>query len=115
VPRGGRRPGAGRKRGSLSKLTTQIAAREADKGVTPLEVMLQAMRAWHAEGKLSLAVAVAKDAAPYCHARLSSMQVDHGGSVGFALEIVEVLTHAPDAAAQTDGQASPRTAGLPAE
>jgi hypothetical protein len=55
----------------------------------PLEVMLQAMRRYHEQGQTAQAVAVARDAAPYCHARLSSMQMEHSGSVGHVLSIVE--------------------------
>jgi hypothetical protein len=118
MPRGGRRPGAGRKKGAgttRTRKTNALAAAAAGAGPLPLEVMLLAMRQWHAEGKLALAVSVAKDAAPYLHPRLSAVSMEHSGSVGYALEIVEVLTHAPDAVAQDDGEASPGAAGLPAE
>ena len=42
--RGGSRPGAGRKKGSLTKRTSQIAERAIAEGKTPLEVMLENMR-----------------------------------------------------------------------
>lgn len=86
---GGKRPGAGRPKGSVSPKTLDnraIAIKAASEGVTPLEVMLSTMReAWgHANDKTmdpvvalehrKMAVAVAKDAAPYIHPRLSQIE-----------------------------------------
>jgi hypothetical protein len=85
MPRGGARKGAGRKRGSrLASRTRKIAERAAEEGVTPLEVMLKAMKTYLAEGNLDKAVAVAKDAAPYIHPRLAAVQ--HVASLGSGLE-----------------------------
>lgn len=72
---GGKRPGAGRKRGSVSKKTTEVAQRAAQEGVTPLEVMLKAMTVHYKAKRYDLAAAVAKDAAPYVHPRLSAVTV----------------------------------------
>jgi hypothetical protein len=81
--RGGRRPGAGRKPGSVNKKTREIAERAVSEGITPLEVQLQTMRALWAEAnngntldleKATEACAIAKDAAPYIHPRLSSIE-----------------------------------------
>src|SRR4051812_37656859 len=47
--RGGRRPGAGRKPGSLTMKTREIAAKAAPEGVTPLELQLATMRALWAD------------------------------------------------------------------
>ena len=80
--RGGNRAGAGRKPGSKSQRTLArlaLAERAAAEGVTPLEVMLQAMRAHHAAGDLDAAVAVARDAAPYLHSRLSAVEAKVNG------------------------------------
>lgn len=44
MPRGGKREGAGRKQGSLTLRTRQIAERAAAEGKTPLDVMLDNMR-----------------------------------------------------------------------
>ena len=41
--KGGVRPGAGRKEGSLTKRTREIAEVAATQGITPLEVMMSAM------------------------------------------------------------------------
>lgn len=76
---GGKRPGSGRKPGSVTKKTREIAEKATKEGLTPLEVMLHAMRAAHAAGKLDEAHAYAKDAAPYMHARLAA--VEHSGDM----------------------------------
>ena len=80
MPRGGARPGAGRRKGAATKRTRDIADKAAAEGTTPLEVMLGAMRAlWEkaTEGKTVAAdiakeaAAIAKDAAPYMHPKLT--------------------------------------------
>jgi hypothetical protein len=78
--RGGKREGAGRKPGSATKKTREIADRAATEGVMPLEVMLNAMRTLYSEGDLLGAASVARYAAPYCHARLST--IEHTGKAG---------------------------------
>lgn len=77
---GGRRLGAGRKRGSSAFKTLKrlnISVELAEGGVLPLEVLLQTMRALWAqdttEAKLQ-ACTIAKEAAPYLHPRLSSVE-----------------------------------------
>jgi hypothetical protein len=82
--RGGRRPGAGRRKHVPNKAS---AAREQEAqatGLTPRDVMLAAMRRWwdladkHKRSRklnehyLRAAVAVAKDLAPYLHPRISA-------------------------------------------
>lgn len=81
--RGGKRPGAGRKKGSLSILNRKTAEVAAEKGITPLEVELITMRAlWDAAHgkpatfdleKAKEAMVVADRAAPYCHARITAV------------------------------------------
>jgi hypothetical protein len=75
--RGGRRPGAGRKPGSATRKTREIAERAAAEGITPLEVMLADMRAKYAAGDLDAAADRARDCAPYMHPRLSSISADY--------------------------------------
>jgi hypothetical protein len=88
VPRGGKREGAGRKPGSKTRRTRAVAEAAAREGITPLEVMLKAMRA-HLNGRrLDQAAAVAKDAAPYMHPRLGSVQ--HSGPNGGPIVTVDV-------------------------
>jgi hypothetical protein len=52
MPRGGHRPGAGRKPGSVNALTEktrEIIERAAAEGILPLQVMLDNMRFYHRE------------------------------------------------------------------
>lgn len=96
--RGGARKGAGRKAGAATTKTREIADKAAKEGITPLEVMLNAMRE-HAlaadkapkasEARLKLmtaASAIAKDAAPYIHARLAT--IEHKGNADMPLQII---------------------------
>lgn len=78
MPRGGKRNGAGRRKGSLTRKTTEVAERAIEQGVTPLEVMLKAMTVHYDAGEYDAAAAVAHLAAPYVHPRLSAMQVSGG-------------------------------------
>lgn len=80
MPRGGARPGAGRKKGQLNKLTEERVrhiARAAADGITPLEVLLRSMRSAWDEQRTQDAVAYAIAAAPYVHPRLAA--VEHSG------------------------------------
>ncbi|NUY33284.1 hypothetical protein F0160_22630 [Paraburkholderia sp. JPY303] len=94
--RGGKRKGAGRKVGSVTRKTREIAEKAHEMGITPLEVMLGTMRElWekaetkpdpdaeveHVKGVLMtpldyrlLAVEVAQKAAPFVHARLATVE-----------------------------------------
>ena len=74
---GGKRPGAGRPNGSLNKRSQEIVAKAASEGITPLEVMLKAMRQHVDAGDLGAAAEIAKDAAPYIHPRLANSVVTH--------------------------------------
>ena len=74
MPRGGARSGAGRKRGSVTKKTTEIAQRASEGGVTPLEYMLKVMR--DSKNPLGVRMDAAKASAPYIHPRLSSIELD---------------------------------------
>lgn len=73
---GGRRKGAGRKPGAATKKTREIADKVAALGITPLEVMLEAMNSLREAGELEKAACVAKDAAPYVHPKLSSVEMN---------------------------------------
>lgn len=93
--RGGARPGAGRKPGVLGRKTREIAKKAAEQGVTPLEVLIDTMRslaelADKARGAnrvklLMSAAGVAKDAAPYFHPRLAS--IEHTGDGGGPIQV----------------------------
>jgi hypothetical protein len=74
--RGGKRRGAGRPLGSKNRRTAEIARAAAESGITPIEVMLGTMRELWAQGTPEAkrqAAEIAKDAAPYIHPRLASI------------------------------------------
>lgn len=72
--RGGKRSGAGRKQGSVTRKTREVAARVMASGLTPLDYLLQVMR--DPEASPPERLDAAKAAAPYCHPRLSSQTVE---------------------------------------
>jgi len=72
--RGGARKGAGRKVGSATKRTREIADRAVEEGVTPLEYMLKVMRDERNDPRERLSAAVS--AAPFVHAKLSSIELN---------------------------------------
>ncbi len=74
MSRGGKREGAGRPAGAVTRRTREIADRALAEGISPLEVMLSTMRWLYGEKKRTEACAIAKDAAPYLHPRLSSIE-----------------------------------------
>jgi hypothetical protein len=105
--RGGKRANAGRKAGSATKKTREIADKAMEEGISPLEVMLFAMRALMTEaeqvveaqrkagepivwphGLLQDAADVAKDAAPYIHPRLAA--IEHTGAEGGPVQFTKV-------------------------
>jgi hypothetical protein len=84
MPRGGYRPGAGRKKGAAEIRTRRIANELAREGLTPLEVMISTMRELWGQAQVAMtsgerlekqlaACAVAEKAAPFVHARLSAV------------------------------------------
>ncbi len=83
MARGGNRSGAGRKAGSANKKTREVADAAVRDGLTPLEVMLQAMRQHVSNEKWDAAASIAKDAAPYMHPKLSA--IEHSGPNGTTL------------------------------
>lgn len=89
--RGGKREGAGRKIGSVTKRTREIAEKAAGEGITPLEYLLGIVRDTVAEPSARMQAAIA--AAPYVHPRLSA--VAHSGPNGGPMEhshtILEVV------------------------
>jgi hypothetical protein len=102
--KGGARPGAGRKTGSLTKRTRQIAEAVVTQGITPLEVMMKVMHQLYEEAGnvqegglgdkaladeariklLNMAATVGRHAAPYVHPRLSA--IEHTGKDGAPLQ-----------------------------
>ena len=79
---GGKRAGAGRKQGKPNKLTAEAIAQTKESGLTPLEYMLDVMRNSSDE---RMRMSAAQAAAPYVHAKLSTVDVksEHSGQVLF--------------------------------
>lgn len=71
--RGGKRPGAGRPKGSISRVTKEDRAKFAASGDLPLDYMMRIMR----DNRMPKARRdeMAKAAAPYFHSKLSSVEV----------------------------------------
>ena len=66
MPRGGKRPGAGRPRGSPTKRSAKRALDAALSDIGPAEHMLERMRFGRATGDFELADKMAIAVAPYC-------------------------------------------------
>ncbi len=92
---GGKREGAGRKIGSVSKLDREARAKAQEGGLMPLEYLLSVMRDETQDPATRRDAA--KAAAPYCHARLASTELSgpNGGSVQLAARTTKIL-HIPD-------------------
>ena len=76
---GGARKGAGRRPGSVTQRTREVAERASADGIVPIEIMLTIMREqWAVYEKDrtphngAIALAAAKDVAPYVHPRLTA-------------------------------------------
>lgn len=110
MSRGGKRNGAGRPRGSLTRKTAEIAHQAAERGLSPLEVMLKAMAAHCEAGRWDDAAEIARHAAPYCHPRLSAMQISGGESpvqLQMVEEVVLGVSANGDGEGVPNGQANP--------
>ena len=68
--------------------TRAIADKAAEDGVLPLEVMLGVMREHYAAGRCDEAAAVAKDAAPYLHPRLSAVDLGNKAREPLVVRII---------------------------
>src|SRR5437763_1091690 len=76
---GGVRPGAGRPPGRKNIKTLLLEQKVRELGLSPLDIMLERMKTCYVNGDLAAAHEAAKDAAPYLHAKLSSIdaRLDH--------------------------------------
>lgn len=74
MARGGKRDGAGRPAGAVTKRTREVAERAAEEGITPLDYMLGLLR--NEECPPLLRFEAAKAAAPYVHAKLAAVDVN---------------------------------------
>lgn len=105
--RGGRREGAGRKKGSTTKATVyrqEMLAKAAAEGISPLEVIMTAMRAAWDAGNTDKAVEHAIAAAPYMHPRLAATQ--HSGDKDNPLAVA-IASSVPRDDADDDDQRHP--------
>jgi hypothetical protein len=94
VLRGGKPQGAGRPAGKPSKKIKERVAlqvKAAAEGISPLDVMLDCMRRHYNAKRYAAAAKIAKDAAPYCHSRLSSIEQEHSGNVAPVTQIEVVV------------------------
>lgn len=78
---GGKRPGAGRTKGVPNTKTAETVAAAEAGGEMPLGYMLKIMR--DPEADPARRDAMAKSAAPFCHATLKA--IDHSGQVGLSV------------------------------
>lgn len=97
MARGGARPGAGRKPGTpgqkgpkpITKARKAMAEKIlVDGDLTPLEVMIDAMRQAHMAGEMGEAARYANMAAPYVHPRLSNINANQTVQGGITVNLV---------------------------
>ena len=91
MPHGGKREGAGRKPGSVSKLDAEARTKAQQGGMMPLDYLLSLMRDETQEAAVRRDAA--KAAAPYCHSRLASTEISgpNGGAVPIASQTTRKL------------------------
>lgn len=82
MSRGGKRKGAGRPSGAVTKKTRQAADKASASGLTPLDYMLSVLR--DADAPKEERMWAAEKAAPYVHAKLAA--VTHSGPDGGPIE-----------------------------
>ncbi|MDA1029761.1 MAG: hypothetical protein O3B41_12015 [Bacteroidetes bacterium] len=75
---GGKRPGAGRKKGVQNKVNAALRQKVMADGILPLEFILSIMRDSKNPDEMRLEAAV--KAAPFCHPRLQA--IEHSGPEG---------------------------------
>jgi hypothetical protein len=99
MARGGKRAGSGRKRTRdtpAGQLNQALILRALKEGTTPLDVMLEAMREAYEAGGAKAAMPFAKEAAPYLHAKLASIEANVNGVIGqYAAQPVPVEEREP--------------------
>lgn len=99
--KGGKQPGAGRPKGAINKKTQELITRATEEGISPIEVLLNDMRFYYSLGEMEMqqvymmepgkkkanafraagalkdiARGCARDAAPYIHPKLASLQAN---------------------------------------
>jgi hypothetical protein len=84
MARGGKREGAGRPEGAVTKRARDVANKAAEAGLMPLDYMLTILRDEAADSKDRMWAA--EKAAPYVHPKLAN--VEHTGKDGGDIGIV---------------------------
>lgn len=82
MARGGKREGAGRPSGAVTKRTREVAEKAVSEGITPLDFMLSMLRDVTAPQEDRMWAA--EKAAPYVHAKLAN--VVHDGKLTLSHE-----------------------------
>lgn len=85
--RGGARPNAGRKPGAVNKATAKAREEAEATGETPLQFMLRRMR--DEEAPIADRMDMAKAAAPFIHAKLSSIEAKVEADVKASVRKIE--------------------------
>lgn len=86
MPRGGRRPGAGRPKGARNKASARLQAEVASSGVTPLAYLLAILRDETETTERRMEAAV--KAAPFVHPRMTAVDVNGTVDGSLTVEIV---------------------------
>jgi hypothetical protein len=86
--RGGARPGAGRPKGRINKVSREERAKYAESGELPLDYMMRIMR--DARYPKARRDQMAMAAAPYFHAKLSSMEIKNKKGEKFRLATADM-------------------------
>ena len=73
---GGRRPGAGRPKGSVNRLSASAIAKVTAEGITPLDYLMNLLRDENAPPEDRFKAACA--AAPYVHPKLAAVEMSGG-------------------------------------
>lgn len=89
--KGGKRAGAGRKKGEPNKRTVEAQDAAKASGIMPLEYLLSVMRS--EDATMGMRMTAAQAAAPYVHAKLSSIELAAPGGAplltGITIKLVK--------------------------
>jgi hypothetical protein len=91
---GGKRPKAGRPKGAVSKLHDKARKEAAKGGITPLDFMLSILR--DEDNTTEDRFEAAKAAAPYMHAKLSTIDATNKNEGTMTLIVETGVPRAPD-------------------
>ena len=101
--RGGKRSGAGRKKGSVTRRTQELISRAAEDGETPLEYMLRVMRTSNDDKRKD---AMAQAAAPYIHPKLAAVEHSSDKDNPLTFQIMSGVPSVEPTATPVNGKAN---------